>query len=219
MVSLESVVRLFFDLLHGIERKDVSLVNALEFAILLGYDGQLKQNSNMEKELFGCTIQQLKKMKMSKLENALIWIYFKTWGAQGQHVLDQHGLWKFSKTDLNTAITGIAYPFDEKPSERVNDLRDLIMGRFENGGLTEFYEWSKNIHNEVIETIQAEKTDSDQDAEKDLSSVVDNLIDVMAKSKSRIQKLEARNHLTVAFRAAGVKNEDLGTKSTNLDPG
>ena len=143
------MVRLFFDLLHGIERKDVSLVNALEFAVVLGYDGQLKQNSNMEKELFGITIKQLKKTKMSKLENALIWIYVKTWGLQGQHVIDQHGIWKFSKTDLNAAIMGIIYPTEDKPSERVQDLKNLIMGKFENGGLSEFYEWSKNIHDEV----------------------------------------------------------------------
>ena len=192
---------------------------ALEFAILLGYDGQLKQNSSMEMELFTSAIKQLKKSKMSKLENALVWLYAKTWDLHGQHVLDQYGLWTFATEDLNEAIMGLAYPKHNDGDGRVQDLKDLIMGRFENGGLTEFYEWSKNIHNEVIETIQVEETDSDQDAEKDLSSVVDNLIDVMAKSKSRIQKLEARNHLTVAFRAAGVKNEDLGTKNTNLDPG
>ena len=32
----------------------------LEFAILLGYDGQLEQNSDMEKELFTSAIDQLK---------------------------------------------------------------------------------------------------------------------------------------------------------------
>ena len=59
----ESVVRLFFDILHGIDRADIPLVVALEFAILLGYDGQLKQNSDMEMELFQSTIDQLKKLK------------------------------------------------------------------------------------------------------------------------------------------------------------
>ena len=33
---------------------------ALEFAIFLGYDGQLEQNSDMEKELFTSAIDQLK---------------------------------------------------------------------------------------------------------------------------------------------------------------
>ena len=32
----------------------------LEFAIFLGYDGQLEQNSDMEKELFTSAIDQLK---------------------------------------------------------------------------------------------------------------------------------------------------------------
>ena len=60
MKFLLSVVRLFFDLLHGIKRMDVPLMVALEFAILLGYDGQLDQNSDMEKELFSSAIDQIK---------------------------------------------------------------------------------------------------------------------------------------------------------------
>ena len=60
MDIFESVVRLYFDLLHGIKRMDVSLLMALEFAILLGFDGQLQQNSDMEKELFAAAIEQLK---------------------------------------------------------------------------------------------------------------------------------------------------------------
>ena len=103
----------------------------------------------MEKELFGTTINQLKKTKMSKLENALVWIYVKTWGLQGQHVLDQHGIWKFNKTDLNAAIMSVAYQTEDNCSDRVRDLKKLIMGKFENGGMSEFYEWSKAIHNEV----------------------------------------------------------------------
>ena len=140
---------MWFDLLHGIEVKDVPLAVALEFAILLGYDGQLKQNSKLEIELFASTIKQLKKTKMSRLENALIWLYVKTWGAQGQHVLDQHGIWKFRPDDLDAAIMGIAYPKKNNKSDRIKDLQDLILGRFETGGLDEFYQWSKYFRNEV----------------------------------------------------------------------
>ena len=60
MIILESVVRLYFDLLHGIKRMNVPLVMVLEFAILLGFDGQLDQNSDMEKEFFTSAIDQLK---------------------------------------------------------------------------------------------------------------------------------------------------------------
>ena len=109
-INPKSVVRLFFDILHGIDRADIPLVVALEFAILLGYDGQLKQNSDMEKELFQSSIDQLKKTKMSKLENAMIWLYVKTWGLQGQHVIDESALWNFDDEDLESAIIGIAYP-------------------------------------------------------------------------------------------------------------
>ena len=40
---------------------DIPLMMVLEFAILLGYDGQLDQNSDMEKELFASAMEQLKK--------------------------------------------------------------------------------------------------------------------------------------------------------------
>ena len=99
-------MRLFFDILHGIDRADIPLVVALEFAILLGYDGQLKQNSDMEKELFQCTIAQLNKTKMTKVENALMWLYVKTWGLQGQHVIDRNEMWNFGGEDLQEAIMG-----------------------------------------------------------------------------------------------------------------
>ena len=54
------VVRLFFDLLHGIKCMDVPLVMALEFSIFLGYDRQLEMDSDLERELFTSVIEQLK---------------------------------------------------------------------------------------------------------------------------------------------------------------
>ena len=152
------MVRLFFDILHGIDRADIPLVVALEFAILLGYDGQLKQNSDMEMELFQSTIDQLKKTKMTKIENALMWLYLKTWGLQGQHVIDEKDLWNFGGEDLQEAIIGIAYPFKKKSENEdgvegqedlVESLRKLIMGKFDNKK-NEFYEWSQTIHDEVV---------------------------------------------------------------------
>ena len=41
---VESVVQLYFDILHGIKQKDVPLTTVVEFAVFLGYDGQLQQN-------------------------------------------------------------------------------------------------------------------------------------------------------------------------------
>ena len=75
------------------------MVVALEFSILLGFDGQLKQNSDMEMELFQSTIDQLKKTKMSKVENALMWLYVKTWGLQSQHVIEKDEIWNFGGED------------------------------------------------------------------------------------------------------------------------
>ena len=59
LTQTNSVVRLFFDILHGIDRADVPLVIALEFAILLGYDGQLEQQSAMETDLFGSVMDRV----------------------------------------------------------------------------------------------------------------------------------------------------------------
>ena len=52
------MIKTFFNILHGIEQKDVPLAVAVEMAIFLGYNGQLKQNSDMEMELFRSTIRQ-----------------------------------------------------------------------------------------------------------------------------------------------------------------
>ena len=68
MVILKSVVRLYFDLLHGIKRMEVPLLMVLEFAILLGFDGQLEQNSDMEKEFFTSAIDQLKERSNIKIK-------------------------------------------------------------------------------------------------------------------------------------------------------
>ena len=152
------MVRLFFDILHGIDRADIPLVIALEFAILLGYDGQLKQNSDLERELFQSTIDQLTRTKMTKVENALMWLFVKTWGQQGQHVIVNDEIWNFGGEDLQEAIMGIAYPFkreensNEDGENLVESLRKLIMGRFDNKK-SEFYEWSQTVHDEVVSTI------------------------------------------------------------------
>jgi len=147
-----SVVRLYFDLLHGIKRMDVSLIMALEFAILLGFDGQLQQNSDMEKELFAAAIEQLKQTEMTKLENVLVWLYVKTWGKFGEHVIAEKCLWKFSEEDLETALIGLAYPKKKEKTERVQALTDLIMEKFDQDSMA-FVQWSVQIHHEAIETL------------------------------------------------------------------
>merc|ERR1712150_55937 len=103
------VIRLFFDLLHGIKRMDVPLMTVIEFMVFLGYDGKLEANSEMEKELFLSAIDQLKEIEMTNIENALIWLYVKTWGKFGEHIIEQD-LWNFTGNDLETAIMCLAYP-------------------------------------------------------------------------------------------------------------
>ena len=143
----ECVVRLFFDILHGIERKDIPLAIALEFAIFLGFDGQLKQNSDMEKELFESAMDQFCKTKMTKTENALVYLYAQTWGLHGEHLLNQR-IWNFQTEDLQMAIMTTAYRGKNEKTELIEVLRNLILGRFDNGS-TGFYEWSQKFHSEV----------------------------------------------------------------------
>ena len=100
---------------------------------------------------------------MTKLENALIWLYVKTWGKFGDHIIEQD-LWKFATRDLEAAIMGLAYPRKRKPdekekTERVQALNDLIMSRFEEGGIDAFRKWSGEIHAQVIETLPLDTVD------------------------------------------------------------
>ena len=94
---------------------------------------------------------------MTNIENALFWLYVKTWGKFGEHVMNDEALWTFSAEDLRTVLMDLAYPrkrkFEEKEkSERVKALTDLIMEKFEND--MAFHKWSLEIHQENIENQQ-----------------------------------------------------------------
>ena len=90
---------------------------------------------------------------MTKLENALIWLYVKTWGKFGDHIIAEKDLWNFADYDLERAIMGLAYPRKKPRLERVKDLTELIMGKFEDGGTAAFHEWSSVIHEQVIDSL------------------------------------------------------------------
>ena len=93
-----------------------------------------------------------KKTQMTKLENALIWLYMKTWGKFGDHVIEENDLWNFSGDDLEKVIMGLAFPRKKEKTDRVKALTDLIMDKFEQDG-TAFYEWAVKIHGEFIEDL------------------------------------------------------------------
>ena len=141
------MIRLFFDILHGIDRADIPLVTALELAVFLGHDGQLEQNSGMETYLFGSVMEQLKDTEMTNTENALMWLYVKSWGPKAQHVLDDKSLWNFGGEDLEAAIMRTSYPKKKDTTERIHDLTKLINGRFDK--IDDFFHWSRSIHGEV----------------------------------------------------------------------
>ena len=92
------------------------------------------------------------KIQMSKLENALVWLYVKTWGKFGEHVIQETELWNFGAEDLETIIMTLALPRKRKKTERFQALTNLIMEKFEHDCL-DFYKWAAKIHEEAIVTL------------------------------------------------------------------
>ena len=97
-----------------------------------------------------------KKAKMTNLENALVWLYVKTWGKFGDNMIKEKELWTFSAEDLRTALLELAYPRKRKlqekgKSERVKALTGSIIGKFEHH--MAFVEWSVKIHQDSIENL------------------------------------------------------------------
>ena len=90
---------------------------------------------------------------MTKLENALVWLYVKTWGKFGDHVIAQKDLWNFSADDLETVFMNLAYPRKRGQTDLCKALTDLIMEKFEEGGLAAFREWSGELHSQVTQSF------------------------------------------------------------------
>ena len=86
---------------------------------------------------------------MTKLENALIWLYLKIWGKFGDHVIEEKDLWNFGADDLETVIKSVAYPKESEATDRVQALTDSIMEKFDQDR-SAFSEWSATIHSEYI---------------------------------------------------------------------
>ena len=89
---------------------------------------------------------------MSKLENALVWLYVKTWGKFGEHVIKEKELWNFGADDLETIIMTLALPRKRQKTERFQALTNLIMEKFEQDCMA-LYEWAAKIHEEAIVTL------------------------------------------------------------------
>ena len=126
----------------------------LELAILLGFDGQLKQDSDMEMELFQSIIKQLENFGLEGKEQALVWLYVTTWNKHGEHILDYGDLWTFTDNDMEAALITMAYP--KKEDLKIDELKGIIMERFNNDTF-EFYKWSLNISKVAIAEIKQRK--------------------------------------------------------------
>ena len=84
---------------------------------------------------------------MTKLENALVWLYVMTWEKFGEHVINEKDLWNFGGDDLEAALMGLAFPRKNEKTERTKELNKLIMEKFES--LAALHEWASKLHNHV----------------------------------------------------------------------
>ena len=113
---------------------------------------------------------------MSKLENALVWLYVKTWGKFGAHVIQEKELWNFGADDLETVIMTLAFPRKREKTERFQALTDLIMEKFEQDGMA-LYEWASKIHKETIdtllETVELDAADNQETVSQSLKLIID----------------------------------------------
>ena len=113
---------------------------------------------------------------MTTLENALVWLYVKTWGKFGDHVIEKTDLWKFNGDDLEKAITKLAFPRKNEKTERVQALTDLIMEKFDKDSMV-FYQWALKLHEEVIEsipeTVELNKQMTEQQRQRTVTKILE----------------------------------------------
>ena len=154
----KSTVRLFYDILHGIKHYDVNIKDALELGILIGFDGQLSQDSKIEKSILDVLITGLHDINDDNgKERALAWLYVKSWNAYGEHIIQckefvstwirGKELWTFEKKDLDAALVTMLYPVKE--DAQIEELKEMILERFDNDS-NKYYEWSLKIRDEMV---------------------------------------------------------------------
>ena len=156
----KSTVRLFYDILHGIKHYDVNIKDALELGILIGFDGQLSQDSKIEKHILDVLITGLHNRDDNGKEKALAWLYIKSWNAYGEHIIQckeyvstwirSMELWTFEKRDLDAALVTMLYPVKE--DGQIQELKEMILERFDNDS-NKYYEWSLKIRDEMVRPI------------------------------------------------------------------
>ena len=82
---------------------------------------------------------------------ALLWIYCKSWGAHGEHILSLPRVWKFVRDDLREVLFDLSFPDpDEVPVS--NDLMNLLKAKLETEK-KDLADWSNTIYKASIEII------------------------------------------------------------------
>ena len=154
---------------------------------------------------------------MTKLENALIWIYVKTWGKFGDHIIEEKDLWNFGDADLEAAIMGLAYPRKKEKPDRIQALTDLIMEKFENGGLAAFHQWSSEIHGQFIETFPR-TFDSHKMDDVDKQQIVSQL-SIITDEMNQLERQTKENLTRLSSLATDLLAQVKVTKIQEWDPG
>ena len=157
---------MFYDILHGKKKYAVNIKQALELGILIGFDGQLRQDSKIERSILDVLITGLNKNygreKNYGIEKVLAWLYVKTWNAYGEHMINydkfvsdsvlndyinEDELWTFEKKDVDAALVTMLYP--RKEDTQTEEIKEMILERFDND-LIKYYDWSLKIRDEMV---------------------------------------------------------------------
>ena len=64
---------------------------AIELAVFIGHEGQIEMNSKLEMRLLSRLVEYIKESNLSRLEQALAFIYLKCWGPNAKEGFDVSG--------------------------------------------------------------------------------------------------------------------------------
>ena len=141
---------------------------AIELAVFIGHEGQIEMNSKLEMRLLSRLVEYIKESNLSRLEQALAFIYLKCWGPNAKEGFDQSGdgssyqkfikkllkhvlvanCLEFSNEDFHGALIMILYPMESQMKENMKQLKTLILDQF-SSDTDKFNSWSRTIYKEV----------------------------------------------------------------------
>ena len=79
-----TVVRTFFDQLHGVKTNTISLTDALDLMIFCNHLGQIDQKSEFETRLYDEICEKVTDKFRDPKDLCFIWLFLRSWGPSGK---------------------------------------------------------------------------------------------------------------------------------------